>query len=620
MFGTNQIIGQRYFKEAAPDTLFVTSMFFTLQGEGPFAGKPALFIRLAKCNLSCSFCFVPSTKITMADGTTKRIDQISIGDEVMSWDKDKMVPKKVTKTYTSIAEKIVKVTTTGEPVWCTPEHPFLTSNRGWVNAEDLLEGDKIVHWAMSDRMKVLNPMFDPANRTPMSQKERDLAAQRLSALWEDPEFREKNIARMTGAGNPMKNPETALKSFINREAQVKSGLETKLEKICEGLPITFVGAGDLVIQHKVPDFVVDGQKKVIEVWADDSLWVKKSPRGKEWMERRKALFAKEGYDTLFLPLVQDELKMSEHHKIREKVANFIHNGKVVKRVEFVNENDGRGWARLFGSKTADRIVHNLEVEDTHTYIANGCVVHNCDTFFDDGDWLTFDEIAVRATDTVRRHWTDQGKVIPSWVERSQASAIGHFPDVVVVITGGEPMLQKNLDGFLNYLKFKPAGAVFGKMQIESNGTVNQPIPDHVVLVCSPKCSEKSGTAIKYLSPTELILNRADCLKFVMSADQTSPYSSIPEWALRWKEETGKEIYVSPMNVYNALPQKIKIMHQENDTITMHDRSTIDEKISFWEKDLLDMDAIQRNHIYTGKYCLQHGLRLNMQMHLFVDMA
>ncbi|MDG1437189.1 MAG: 7-carboxy-7-deazaguanine synthase QueE [Rickettsiaceae bacterium] len=37
-------------------TLFVKSIFKTLQGEGPHAGVPAIFIRLGGCNLACSFC------------------------------------------------------------------------------------------------------------------------------------------------------------------------------------------------------------------------------------------------------------------------------------------------------------------------------------------------------------------------------------------------------------------------------------------------------------------------------------------------------------------------------------------------------------------------------------
>jgi 7-carboxy-7-deazaguanine synthase len=36
--------------------LEVHSIFATIQGEGPFAGRPATFIRLAGCNLQCPMC------------------------------------------------------------------------------------------------------------------------------------------------------------------------------------------------------------------------------------------------------------------------------------------------------------------------------------------------------------------------------------------------------------------------------------------------------------------------------------------------------------------------------------------------------------------------------------
>lgn len=38
------------------DVLDVHSIFYTIQGEGPFAGRTAVFIRLAGCNLQCPGC------------------------------------------------------------------------------------------------------------------------------------------------------------------------------------------------------------------------------------------------------------------------------------------------------------------------------------------------------------------------------------------------------------------------------------------------------------------------------------------------------------------------------------------------------------------------------------
>jgi 7-carboxy-7-deazaguanine synthase len=38
------------------DELYVQEIFLTIQGEGPFVGRPAIFVRLGGCNLACKFC------------------------------------------------------------------------------------------------------------------------------------------------------------------------------------------------------------------------------------------------------------------------------------------------------------------------------------------------------------------------------------------------------------------------------------------------------------------------------------------------------------------------------------------------------------------------------------
>lgn len=43
-------------RSSAATTLSVHSIFYTIQGEGPFCGTPAVFVRLAGCNLQCPGC------------------------------------------------------------------------------------------------------------------------------------------------------------------------------------------------------------------------------------------------------------------------------------------------------------------------------------------------------------------------------------------------------------------------------------------------------------------------------------------------------------------------------------------------------------------------------------
>ena len=43
-------------KRTNSQNLDITEIFFTIQGEGPFSGHRAVFIRLAGCNLQCPAC------------------------------------------------------------------------------------------------------------------------------------------------------------------------------------------------------------------------------------------------------------------------------------------------------------------------------------------------------------------------------------------------------------------------------------------------------------------------------------------------------------------------------------------------------------------------------------
>lgn len=88
-------------------------------------------------------CFVPDTKVKMADGTLKSIQQISIGDLVIdSYGQQQEVYD--TLKY-DIKEDIVELKFENDTiVRCTKDHKFLTHNRGWIEAQYLDNNDDIV--------------------------------------------------------------------------------------------------------------------------------------------------------------------------------------------------------------------------------------------------------------------------------------------------------------------------------------------------------------------------------------------------------------------------------------------------------------------------------------------
>lgn len=71
MFGKNKIeVFVRSNHDVWDNTYNVHSIFKTVQGEGPFTGQAAIFVRFAGCNLKCSFCdtdFEEGKKLTAAE-------------------------------------------------------------------------------------------------------------------------------------------------------------------------------------------------------------------------------------------------------------------------------------------------------------------------------------------------------------------------------------------------------------------------------------------------------------------------------------------------------------------------------------------------------------------------
>ena len=191
---------------------------------------------------------------------------------------------------------------------------------------------------------------------------------------------------------------------------------------------------------------------------------------------------------------------------------------------------------------------------------------------------------------------------------SITTGLGYNKNDILVITGGEPTLQRNLLPFM-----KLAKKLFRVIQIETNGTqagfykeldqwhATQELDvlhealswdTGIYSVVSPKAVYKAGRIPK---PSEAVLDKAGCLKFVVDADPESPHHKVPEWVN--DTDVGRiPVYVSPMARYL--------------------RPYSGEVSSIWDRTLIDHETTSKNYEYAAQYAIANNFRLSLQTHLF----
>jgi len=164
-------------REAAKDgssILFIAECFCdTIQGEN-FTGQPSTFLRLKGCTLDCKWCFgviggrrIP--RIMTRNGKNKKINKVKKGDVLLTYDKNtkEMVETTVVNTLNRNVQQWREIKTEYSTYFVTGEHPFFTT-KGLVNAENLKQGDEILHSTYQQKisytMKHNNPMFNQETR------------------------------------------------------------------------------------------------------------------------------------------------------------------------------------------------------------------------------------------------------------------------------------------------------------------------------------------------------------------------------------------------------------------------------------------------------------------------
>lgn len=177
------------------------------------------------------------------------------------------------------------------------------------------------------------------------------------------------------------------------------------------------------------------------------------------------------------------------------------------------------------------------------------------------------------------------------------------PVRLVVVTGGEPLLQKrNVFALEKLVNTGRQGSDIIDFQFETNGMFVDTEDHHTVrfprvsYVVSPKIPHKHKTYAP-LRPVWVSGELNVSLKYVVTADKDSPYHYLPE-DLHRARFSRTPVYVSGMTVYRRSVQP-------------------GEVASIWDDTLIDRAATALNYQHAARLVQsQPGLTLSYQTHLF----
>jgi len=232
--------------------------FLTIQGEGPQAGTPSVFLRLSGCHIHCPWCIgikagrnIPKI---WTRGKNIPINEIKPGDKVLAVNENNEITETIVKkVFSREVSEWYEIKIEGKPLmFVTPEHPFLTKD-GWVMVKDLKVGDEVLfidfRTKLSYKIKVNNPMkrqecvrkmLAKMDYKKLSEKMKQIAPtkraevrRKLSEAQKSPELRKLHSERMK-KDNPMKRKEIRKKVSEKLKGRHRYFTEEHKKKISIG--------------------------------------------------------------------------------------------------------------------------------------------------------------------------------------------------------------------------------------------------------------------------------------------------------------------------------------------------------------------------------------------------
>ncbi len=355
-------------------------------------------------------CLVSNSQIATPAGY-QNVSDLNAGDGVWAWNGQKIVVNTIKKVrisevhYTDLIRLKVdkggkrKTDNTADTtIICTKNHVWWAADNRPIEAKDLKTGMELLHMTESELRSLRNVgkqtwMRELASETmrktnaegkidrtkmPQHQKgyqAKNLAARKLNSskaskkFWSDPNYVKKWQKGMEGASNI--RPTSIEQDFINLFS--KNDVDAR-----------YVGNGNFWVNtpegsHLNPDFKVNGQRKVIEVYTRSLPGFMMNRESPDWIIKRKQQFAKANFDCMFI-------EKSELSQCMSEVQRFIHNGiKITSVSPIADKRQLRGLER-----EGDMVkVYDIQLhEGANIYFVDRVMSHNCGSAIASSSLLT----------------------------------------------------------------------------------------------------------------------------------------------------------------------------------------------------------------------------------------
>ncbi|MBU0757110.1 MAG: hypothetical protein KKF44_03515 [Nanoarchaeota archaeon] len=317
---------------------------------GPCCGYPDCGGDCTCTNTVCS-CFTAGTEITLADGTTKNIEDIQVGDEVLSYDveNDVQVAVEIGGTWSGPHDDMYIV---NEYIEVTSEHPFWTVEEGWA--------------AISPQMTMDRHGWKPA-QLKVGQHFKDVNSDLVEVFSIEENYGEVITYNLLDVGNY--NTYYAAGVLVHNKAgcflpgtlvEMADGSTKAIETVMVGDKIFGYdeNTGEYVI-NEVLEVSVTPRDYYFVVKFDDDTEVRVTDNHPMYVKRDDY----EGWASLNPQMTYDETGMPvEHYYIGDMMFNNV--GQYIKIVDIIRVDD-------------DVETYNLKrVSRTNTFFAGGVLVHN----------------------------------------------------------------------------------------------------------------------------------------------------------------------------------------------------------------------------------------------------